>query len=157
MWILLFHVSIGRYGFPFLFGEKSMNKAVVVFSMVIVLMFGFTIMMQAQEKAPGVVILKGNPMGGVKFDHAAHVKKAADKCETCHHPSKAEKPMKAKQENCQTCHTKAVTAPMKTNAKAAFHDAMAKAGICITCHTKEAAAGKKAPLKCPECHKKENA
>ena len=60
--------------------------------------------------------------------------------------------MKAKQEKCQTCHEKTVTAPMKTNAKTAFHDAMAKKGVCVDCHVKEAAAGKKVPSKCNECH-----
>jgi hypothetical protein len=108
------------------------------------------------ETPPGTVILKGNPMGGVKFDHTAHQKAAANKCETCHHASKAEKPMKGKQENCQDCHTKAAAAPMKTNAKLAFHDAMAKKGVCIDCHVKEVAAGKKAPTKCNECHVKAN-
>ena len=76
----------------------------------------------------------------------------SDKCDTCHHASKPEKAMKAKQEKCQNCHEKAATAPMKTNAKAAFHDAMAKKGICVGCHVKEAAAGKKTPTKCNECH-----
>jgi sRNA-binding protein len=133
-----------------------MKRAVVVFAMVIALTLGLAMVIQAQEKAPGVVVLKGNPMGGVKFDHAAHAKLSANKCETCHHASKPEKAMKAKQENCQDCHTKAVAAPMKTTTKLAFHDAMAKKGTCIDCHTKEAAAGKKVPLKCPECHKKEN-
>jgi hypothetical protein len=41
---------------------------------------------------------------------------------------------------------------MKTTAKLAFHDAMAKKGTCIDCHAKEVAAGKKAPMKCNECH-----
>ena len=104
------------------------------------------------QTAPGKVVLKGNPMGGVDFDHAKHQKLVGTKCDTCHHASKPEKAMKAKQENCQNCHTKTVAAPLKTNAKAAFHDAMAKKGTCIDCHTKEAAAGKKAPLKCNECH-----
>ena len=45
---------------------------------------------------------------------------------------------------------------MKTATQGAFHKAMAKGGTCIDCHTKPAAAGKTAPLKCPECHKKEN-
>jgi sRNA-binding protein len=110
-------------------------------------------LVQAQT-APGTVILKGSPMGGVKFDHAKHVKAADNKCEGCHHASKAEKPMKAKAEKCQNCHTKTVAAPMKTNAKAAFHDAMAKKGVCIDCHAKDAT--KKAPTKCADCHKKEN-
>lgn len=133
-----------------------MKRAVVGIAVALAVAFGFSTAMQAQEKAPGVVILKGNPMGGVKFDHAAHQKAAANKCETCHHASKAEKPMKGKQEKCQDCHSKAATAPMKTTAKLAFHDNMAKSGICIDCHVKQNAAGKKAPTKCTECHVKSN-
>jgi nitrate/TMAO reductase-like tetraheme cytochrome c subunit len=60
--------------------------------------------------------------------------------------------LKSKNQKCQDCHAKTVAAPMKTTAKLAFHDAMAKKGTCIDCHVKEAAAGKKAPLKCNECH-----
>ncbi|MEW5982739.1 MAG: cytochrome c3 family protein [Acidobacteriota bacterium] len=111
------------------------------------------------QQAPDVTILKGSPMGGVKFLHAAHVKTIGDaKCDTCHHASKPEKPMKAKQEKCQDCHTKTAAAPMKTKAQAAFHDALATKGLCIDCHVKEAAAGKKVPAakKCMDCHKKEN-
>jgi hypothetical protein len=117
----------------------------------------FTVSVAAQEKAPGVVILKGSPQGGVKFDHAAHAKLVGTKCETCHHPSKPEKPMASKNQRCQDCHTKTAAAPMKTGARAAFHDPMAKKGTCIDCHVKEAAAGKKMPVKCADCHKKENA
>ena len=133
-----------------------MKRAVTFFAITALLTFGFVMLVQAQEKAPGVVVLKGNPMGGVKFDHPAHTKIVGDKCDTCHHASKAEKPLKSQHQNCQDCHTKTVAAPLKTTARNAFHDAMAKAGTCIGCHTKEAAAGKKPPLKCPECHKKEN-
>ena len=44
---------------------------------------------------------------------------------------------------------------MKTTAKLAFHDAMAKKGICIDCHV--GGGGKKVPAaKCADCHKKEN-
>lgn len=132
-----------------------MKRAVVIFAVAFAVAFGFSAALQAQT-APGTVILKGNPMGGVKFDHPAHVKLAASKCETCHHASKPEKPMKAKQENCQECHTKTVAAPLKTNTKAAFHDAMAKKGVCIDCHVTQNAAGKKAPVKCNECHVKAN-
>src|SRR5512144_1206327 len=96
----------------------------------------------AQGKTPkDVIILKGNPMGGVKFMHTAHTKERAIKCETCHHPSKTEKPATAAQQACSDCHQKAAAAPMKTNFKAAFHDATAKKGVCIDCHTKENAAG----------------
>jgi hypothetical protein len=41
---------------------------------------------------------------------------------------------------------------MKTTAKLAFHDALAKKGTCIDCHIKAVADAKKAPMKCPECH-----
>ncbi|HEY3380591.1 MAG TPA: cytochrome c3 family protein [Vicinamibacterales bacterium] len=134
-----------------------MKRAVVGIVVAISVAFLTGGIAQAQEKAPGTVILKGNKtMGGVKFDHAAHAKKVGDKCETCHHPSKPEKAMKAKHEACQGCHASTIAAPMKTNAKAAFHDAMAKKGTCIDCHAKEVAAGKKAPAKCIDCHKKEN-
>jgi sRNA-binding protein len=133
-----------------------MKRVAAVVSMMIVLMFGLVVTLPAQGKAPGVVILKGNPMGDVKYDHAAHAKLVADKCETCHHDSRAEKPAKAKQEKCQDCHTRTATPPMKTGTKLAFHNATAKLGICVDCHLKEAAAGKKVPVKCTECHKKEN-
>jgi hypothetical protein len=133
-----------------------MKQVVAVFAIVAICTFGLIVVVQAQGKAPGVVILKGNPMGGVKYDHAAHAKLAGDKCETCHHPSKPEKPATAAQENCQDCHTRTATSPMKTAAKFAFHDATAKKGVCADCHAKEAAAGKKPPLKCAECHKKAN-
>jgi hypothetical protein len=134
-----------------------MKRAVVAIAVAFAVAFGFSVAIQAQAKAPGVVILKGNPMGGVKFDHAAHQKIVGDKCDTCHHASKPEKAMKGKQENCQDCHAKAAAAPMKTTAKLAFHDNLAKTGTCIDCHVKQNAAGKKAPTKCTECHKKENA
>jgi sRNA-binding protein len=109
------------------------------------------------QTPPTTVILKGNPMGGVKFDHAAHAKLAGDKCVTCHHASKPEKAAKAKQEKCQLCHEKTATAPMKTTAKLAFHDGLAKKGICIECHVAENAKGKKSPVSpCGACHKKDN-
>ena len=111
----------------------------------------------APDKAPqDTYILKGNPMGGVKFMHKAHATDRKIKCETCHHASKPEKPATAKQQACSDCHTKVAVAPMKTTYKLAFHDAMAKKGTCIDCHTAENAKGKKAPTKCTECHQKAN-
>ena len=109
-------------------------------------------------KEPGTVILKGAPIGGVKFEHALHAKDRKVKCDTCHHASKPEKAMKAEYQKCTDCHTKAATAPMKTPTRGAFHDPMAKKGVCVDCHLAEAGKGnKKAPAKCPDCHKKENA
>jgi hypothetical protein len=132
-----------------------MKKFLVILSVLAVAVFMSGIA-SAQEKAPGTVILKGAPMGGVKFDHAKHSKLEGVKCDTCHHPSKPEKASKTAHENCMNCHTKAATAPMKTNTQGAFHKAMAKGGLCIDCHAKAVAAGKTAPTKCAECHKKEN-
>ncbi len=110
----------------------------------------------AQAKQQDTIILKGNPMGGVKFMHTMHSKDRGIKCDVCHHASKPEKPSKTATQACSDCHTKTATAPMKTTYKLAFHDAMAKKGTCIDCHVAENAKGKKAPTKCTECHKKEN-
>jgi len=111
---------------------------------------------QGQSQPKDTSILKGSPLGGVKFEHKLHVERAGNKCDGCHHASKPEKPLKAEQERCQDCHTKPAQPGMKTTAQAAFHDAAAKSGNCIDCHRTENAAGKKAPMKCPECHKKSN-
>ena len=111
----------------------------------------------AADKVPkDTYILKGNPMGGVKFMHSAHAKDRNVKCETCHHASKPEKPAAAKNQACSECHSKTAAAPMKTTYKLAFHDATAKKGVCIDCHVAENAKGKKAPTKCTECHQKAN-
>jgi hypothetical protein len=107
-------------------------------------------------KEPGTVVLKGAPIGGVKFEHKLHAHDRKVKCETCHHPSKPEKAAKAQYQKCSDCHTKAAAAPMKTNIRGAFHDAMAKKGTCADCHTASVAKGAKAPTKCADCHKKEN-
>lgn len=108
-------------------------------------------------KEPETVILKGAPLGGVKFDHKLHSGKDRNaKCTTCHHASKPEKAMTGANQKCTDCHTKVATAPMKTATRGAFHDPMAKKGTCIDCHVAEVAKGKKAPVKCTECHNKAN-
>jgi sRNA-binding protein len=98
-----------------------MKKAMLVFALIMgaALVDGPIL----AQTAPDKVVLKGNPMGGVNFDHAKHAKLVGDaKCDTCHHASKPEMALKSKNQKCQDC------------------------------HTKEAAGGKKAPLKCNECH-----
>lgn len=106
-------------------------------------------------KEPDVAVLTGSPLGAVKFSHKAHTKEYGAKCESCHHASKAEKPLKAEHQKCTDCHLKVAAAPMKTKTQAAFHDPMAKKGTCIDCHVQAAAKGKtKAPTKCADCHKK---
>jgi sRNA-binding protein len=134
---------------------KTFLRAVVVTGAVGLLALPFAYAQAAKE--PGTVILKGAPIGGVKFEHAKHTKDYGAKCESCHHASKPEKPLKAQQQKCSDCHTKTATAPMKTKYQAAFHDPMAKKGTCVDCHTQAAGAGKKPPVKCNDCHKKENA
>jgi Class III cytochrome C family len=110
----------------------------------------------AEKKPPDTVILKGNPMGGVKFDHKAHVERASNKCETCHHPSRPEKPLASPQESCFDCHTKPPAEGLKVNRQGAFHNPTATAGTCIDCHKTVDAEGMKAPTKCTECHKRSN-
>jgi Zn finger protein HypA/HybF involved in hydrogenase expression len=107
-------------------------------------------------KEPGTVVLKGAPIGGVKFEHKLHAHDRKIACDGCHHKSKPEKPLTSEFQACSDCHTKTVAPPMKTKAQAAFHDGMAKKGVCVDCHVKNAAKAKAMPAKCPDCHKKEN-
>ncbi|HVZ16529.1 MAG TPA: cytochrome c3 family protein [Terriglobales bacterium] len=132
-----------------------MKNVIRIFVVVLGLMLILAVCAYAAETAPGTVILKGAPMGGVKFDHKAHAGMA--KCDTCHHASKPEKALASPHQKCQDCHTSTATAPMKTKAQAAFHNPTATAGTCIDCHKAENAKGKKAPTKCTECHQKANA
>ncbi|HYG97874.1 MAG TPA: cytochrome c3 family protein [Terriglobales bacterium] len=111
----------------------------------------------AQAKAPSdVIMMKGGPMGGVKFLHNAHAKDRNIKCDVCHHVSKPEKPSKAAVQLCADCHTKTATPPMKTRYQAAFHNPTSTSGLCIDCHKKGVTASSKAPTKCTECHHKAN-
>ena len=103
-----------------------------------------------------VLVLRGSPLGGVRFEHKLHGERVSQKCETCHHLSKPEKPATAPQQACSACHAKVAVLPMKTKYQAAFHNPMAQSGTCIDCHKAENATGKKAPVKCVDCHKKEN-
>jgi hypothetical protein len=109
----------------------------------------------AQSAPQGPILLKGAPMGAVKFDHTAHVK-VAGKCDVCHHGSKPEKPLKSPQQACADCHTKPPTPPVTTSLQAAFHNPTATAGLCIDCHKRQNASGKATPVKCAECHQKAN-
>lgn len=110
-----------------------------------------------QAEAPDEIILKGAPLGGVKFAHKLHAEgHAAKNCTICHHESKPAKPNTSPQQACRDCHTKPTQAGMKVGLQLAFHNPTAKAGTCIDCHLKESAAGKKPPTKCVDCHKKSN-
>jgi len=130
------------------------KNVIRIFVVILGLMLVVAVCAYAAETAPGTVILKGAPMGGVKFDHKAHA--GMTKCDSCHHASKPEKPLASAHQNCQDCHTTTATAPMKTKAQAAFHNPTATAGTCIDCHKAENAKGKNAPTKCTECHQKAN-
>ena len=102
-----------------------------------------------------VFMLRGSPLGAVKFEHKLHSQARSSKCENCHHPSRSEKPATAMQQACSDCHTKVAMTPMNTKLQAAFHNPTATAGTCIDCHKAETAKGKVSPVKCLGCHKKE--
>ena len=131
----------------------KVNKLITVLVGFFVLMMTGAALAQQAPKTPN--ILKGSPMGAVKFDHTSHLK-VAPKCETCHHASKPEKPLKSPQEACTDCHTHPATPPVTTSVQGAFHNPTATAGLCIDCHKRENGAGKAAPTKCTECHQKAN-
>ncbi len=109
----------------------------------------------AQTAPQAPIILKGAPLGAVKFDHTAHLK-VAGKCDVCHHASKPQKPLKSPQEACTDCHTNPATPPVTTKLQAVFHISTATSGLCIDCHKTENSEGMAAPVKCADCHKKTN-
>jgi hypothetical protein len=113
-----------------------MKRAVLAILLIAAVGFVFSGTLLAQKKAPDTITLtpKVKTMAPVKFDHAKH----------------------SKEFKCTDCHAAATGGALKTaDAKPnAFHAAAAKTGLCVDCHATEAKAGKKAPLKCPECHKK---
>lgn len=137
-----------------------MNKRLLLLTLValgcLVLILGVTAQSYGQAKPKDIIILKGSPLGAVKFEHKLHTERVNQKCETCHHPSRPEKPAKAAQQACTDCHTKPPQPGMKTGLQAAFHNPTAQSGTCIDCHKQQNAAGKKAPSKCTDCHRKEN-
>ncbi|MGE3274972.1 MAG: cytochrome c3 family protein [Vicinamibacterales bacterium] len=137
--------------------HRFVSHAIVVFACALFVGVATPRLFAEAQQAPGTVVLKGAPMGGVKFDHKKHAAAAGDKCETCHHASKPEKPLASAQQACQDCHTKTATAPMKTATRGAFHDATAKKGTCIDCHAQaNAKTPGSAPSKCNDCHNKAN-
>ena len=133
----------------------KLNRFVLAVLLATFVLFLFSGSLLAQKAPSGPVILKGAPMGAVKFDHPAHIK-VAGKCDTCHHASKPEKPLKSPQEACTDCHTNPATPPVTTKLQAAFHNPTATAGLCIDCHKTQNSQGKAAPVKCADCHKKAN-
>lgn len=106
-------------------------------------------------KAPEAILMKDAALGSVTFQHKPHEARTGEKCATCHHASKPERPETKPSQACRDCHAKPPAAGMKTSRQAAFHNSTAQAGVCIDCHKKQVAAGKKAPVKCAECHLKE--
>jgi hypothetical protein len=100
----------------------------------------------AEKTPPDAITLQaeGAKFGSVPFPHKVHAEKEKIDCAKCHHK---EKDLKEAQK-CSTCH---LLGEVKDNAplvKDAFHN------NCQTCHKESAEKGKKAPVKCNECHKR---
>jgi len=125
---------------------------ITVLAIVFALIPGVGAAFQVSAKAPEVVILKSDVMGGVKFNHPAHVKVTEDKCETCHHASKPEKPYSARTK------TAGIATPVpwrhdENYLRAAFHDGPAKREPAWMPYQRSG--GKKpVPLKCADCTKR---
>ena len=102
-----------------------------------------------------VITMTGAKLGGIRLNHKEHVEHAGGRCEACHHESRPEKHETKAYQACRDCHARPLPAGVKTTRQAAFHAANAQKGICIDCHREQNAKGKKAPLKCVECHLKE--
>lgn len=103
----------------------------------------------AEPVGPDTVVFTPS-RGKVTFLHAKHAK--AFECGSCHHESRAEKPLTSSKQKCSTCHTSEATAPMKTTIRFAMHNTVTREGTCLTCHKKQNDAGKSAPVGCMDCH-----
>lgn len=137
--------------------DRTRARALWIVGVAAVVLLASIGMALAQDipKGKETIVLPGGPFGKVTLEHKKHATELGVKCETCHHPSKPEKALSSPQQACKDCHTRTVTAPMKTNLVAAFHkNATATAGLCVDCHKQELAKGKAVPQKCQDCHKK---
>jgi len=143
-----------RRALPRIWGVMKIHHRFATLSglMLVTLLCGAAL---AQTAPTAPIILKGGALGAVKFEHTTHLK-VAGKCTVCHHASKPQKPLKSPQQVCTDCHTNPATPPVATKLQAAFHNPTATAGLCIDCHKTEDASGKAAPVKCADCHKKNN-
>jgi len=106
-----------------------------------------------EPAGPDTVVFNAS-RGKVTFTHGKHSK--ANECASCHHASKAEKPLTAAKEKCADCHSAEPAAPMKTSLKEAFHDTGTGEGTCLSCHAKKADTNTNVPSACGDCHKKDS-
>jgi len=87
-------------------------------------------------------------IGKVTFSHLKHQERIEKDCQICHHEVSQEKPAEA----CSNCHKKIVQITPLGEAmplSKAFHTK------CIACHQKKLNEEKKPPVKCQECHIKQ--
>ena len=127
-----------------------MKKSILMFALGAAFALAIPGSAAAQEN-PGPDTVHFTPeRGAVTFIHGKHSKMV--ECSTCHHESKAEKPLESPRQKCGSCHTAEPVAPMKTSLRRAFHDTANKSGMCLSCHIKEAEAGKTVPTTCSTCH-----
>jgi hypothetical protein len=121
--------------------RSRMKKGIVI----VVAMFAFLGLTSIAMADNGPETIEINEiqkkMPPVSFKHHEHQKRVEDKCVTCHHTAKEGEAPKA----CSECHGKVDGAP---DFKTAVHKK------CQGCHKEQKAAGKNAPVKCTECHKK---
>lgn len=119
------------------------RKGLVILTLAI---FLFAVaLVYAQQKPQDVYKLQmeGAKFPPVDFNHKNHFETYKIDCKVCHHTD-ANPAEKATQ--CMTCHDPAGEKGLK--AMDAYHN------MCINCHKKENEAGKNAPTKCNDCHKK---
>jgi hypothetical protein len=94
------------------------------------------------------------PRGNITFTHNKHAEYA--ECRSCHHESKAEKPLESEFQKCTACHTNPATEPVTTALKDALHNTSKKEGLCYNCHTAEISKGTEGiPKLCADCHKRQ--
>lgn len=121
-------------------------KSIRGLAVLIAVSFAFAIsLVNAQPQDVYKLHWEGAKFPPTEFTHKKHAEDYKIACKECHH--KDEDPAKGVKK-CISCHDIAEAKGDAPKAMDAYHK------NCIDCHKKENEAGKAAPTKCNDCHKK---
>jgi hypothetical protein len=124
--------------------QSRLTQIILLVGVVALLLIGGYALADKTPPDTATLTEEGAKLGPVPFPHKAHADKEKIDCAKCHHK---EKDMKEVQK-CSACHLPKEVKDNAPIAKDAYHK------NCQTCHKEAAEKGKKAPVKCNECHKR---
>lgn len=127
--------------------ERKLRFYSFLFPFIAAALLFFTFIYQEQKQTKEQYIYETN-IGKVTFSHLKHQERVENNCQFCHHEVTQENLSEA----CSNCHKKIVQVTPLGEAMPlsnAFHTK------CIACHQKKLKEEKKPPVKCQDCHIKQ--